>query len=75
MPSVLYLMWIPIVLMVLFWIGIIALTIYIVNKVTSKPDGAASAGQREAERVLKERYVRGEVSRDEYRAMLDDIRQ
>ena len=54
--------------MILFW-GII---IYIVIAFFKKGDGE---GEETAEDILKKRYARGEISKDEFERMKKDLRE
>ena len=49
--------------MVLFWGGLIALIVWGITKLTRRSD---SAPKRDPLDVAKERYARGEISREEF---------
>ncbi len=49
--------------MVLFWGGLIALVVWGIAKLTKQSD---SASKRDPLDVAKERYARGEISREEF---------
>lgn len=55
-------------LMLAFWVGLVWLLVSLVRG----PAGPARTG--EAERILAERYARGELDAEEYRRRLQDIR-
>lgn len=57
--------------MVLFWAGIILLVFYMVKLLTQK--NGAEKKEIRAEEILKERYARGEISREEFERMKKDI--
>lgn len=56
------------VMMILFWGGLVALTIWIVHTVRPdrRHDGAAPPPPSRPDEVLAERYARGEIDDDEY---------
>jgi putative membrane protein len=51
------------ILVVLFWGGIIALIFWGVNKLTRQH---GSSGEKTALDIAKERYARGEISREQF---------
>ena len=55
--------WVGMLVMALFWIGVILLIVWGVSNLASprQPNVAASA-----EEILKQRYARGEISREEF---------
>jgi putative membrane protein len=66
--------------MFIFWGGVIGLVIIAIRAVArSNRDGnepRSSSYQREnPKEILKERYARGEISRDEYLAMRRDLEE
>lgn len=71
--------WIGFLLNILFFVivfgGIIWLVVWAVRRTTggggSSPSGAA--GLPSPREVLQTRYVRGEITRDQYLAMLNDL--
>lgn len=58
------------ILMWLFWIGIIAVIVWLVLAATRR--GSASGG-RSALDILEERYARGEIDRADYEARRQDL--
>ena len=56
------------VFMILFWILLIVVVIFLVKKSLSGPGGGESA-----EDILKKRYARGEISKEEFERMKKDI--
>jgi len=64
------LLWLVLLLIPMF--SIVALIIYLVLRESKTTDGAAG---KSAAMVLDERYARGEISRDEYLRMKEDISQ
>jgi len=59
-------------LMILFWVLIIAGIIVLVKWLASGATPGASPGKRALE-ILKERYARGDITRDQYEQMRRDI--
>jgi putative membrane protein len=58
----------------LFWIGLIVLVVWLVVRVVS---GGATRGdpQELPEQILKRRYARGEIDKEEYERRLSDLRR
>lgn len=60
--------------MILFWIAIIAITVWIVKLISDRSEGGG--GRRSADRsldILNERYARGEIDKEEYDRRKQDI--
>jgi putative membrane protein len=63
-------------LMLLFWGGIITLAFVAVRAVLNsgnKPDSKSGMDSPHALGILKERYARGEIDREEFQRMKDDL--
>lgn len=60
------------VLMVLFWVGIVVLAVWLVRGLFPPPSPRARE-QTDARTILAQRYARGEISREEYDRMLADL--
>lgn len=65
-------------MMVLFWGGIIALAVWFVQALTRRETGEPSAGRPGSPswapvEAAKERYARGEISRDEFLQIRKDL--
>ena len=62
--------------MLLFWVGLIALAVWLVRGIFSH-DGwrpAAPAGREpSAGEILDQRYVRGEITREQHQLMRQDV--
>ena len=60
--------------MVAFWGGIIALIIWGVSRLTRRTDsGSSDSGKRNPLDIAKERYAKGEISREEYEQLKKDL--
>ncbi|HEX6236879.1 MAG TPA: SHOCT domain-containing protein [Acidimicrobiales bacterium] len=62
-------MWLWGTLMMLTWVAVIAAAVWFVGR--SLTSGRSSSGARE---ILDERYARGELTTEEYRERLDQLR-
>ena len=64
------------VIMLLFWAVVLAVVIWLIVKLVARghPPGAET-GQSRAEEIVRERYARGEIDRDTYQRMLEDLRR
>ena len=62
-------------MMVLFWGGIIALLVWMVQSLTRREDGQGQPGapRRTALDIAKERYARGDISREEFEQIKRDL--
>ena len=58
------------VITTIFWVGIIVLIVWGVNKLIRTGKSAGSNGALE---IAKERYARGEISREEFEQIKKDI--
>ncbi len=56
--------------MVLFWGGLIALIVWGITKLTKQSD---SASKRDPLDAAKERYAKGEISREEFEQIKKDL--
>ena len=71
---------INIVLTVGILIGLVLLVIWAVRRFTNSQSGSylssgrSDSGMATAREILQTRYARGEISREEYQQMLEDIR-
>ena len=63
--------------MILFWIVIVVLAILVLRGVfTSPPERHVEVKRKRSPAALaKERYARGEISREEYQTILDDLKE
>ena len=61
--------------MALFWIVIIGFGILLLSKMFLQNQGSPSAGNESALTILKQRYARGELSKEEYETIRYDLEQ
>lgn len=61
------------VLMLLFWALLIAVVVYVVVMFTVKNKSGGTPTGKTALDLLKERYARGEISREEFQQMKKDL--
>jgi putative membrane protein len=62
--------------MVLWWIaGIVVLIVLVRLVVGAAPGGFSSRVDETPEQILKRRYARGEIDREEYQRRLEDLRR
>jgi uncharacterized membrane protein len=67
--------WVPnFILTIALIVGIVLLIIWLVRRVSSeRGTGQSLMGKKQPKDILQERYVSGEISRDEYQQILADI--
>jgi uncharacterized membrane protein len=68
-------MWGGAALMILFWIGIILLALWGFRRLFPDQRLPPPAPSRSALEIAQSRYSRGEISRDEYLALINDLTQ
>ncbi len=63
--------------MLIFWVLIIAGAVALIRWLWSGPSGSisASSGGETAEDILKNRYAKGEIDKQEFESKLQDIRK
>lgn len=62
--------------MILFWVGLIALAVWLVGSLFGRNSRQIpSSGERElnARQILDRRYARGEITREQYELMKQDL--
>ena len=65
-------------MMIFFWGAIIAVVVWAVQSLSRRDDGPAQSGAippRTPLEIAKERYARGEISRDEFEQMKRDLEE
>lgn len=67
--------WFGMIFMGLFWIVIIGLSIWLLSKIFPQNHGAQSTGGETPLDILKRRYARGELSKEEYETIRHDLEQ
>lgn len=67
--------WWGMIFMIIFWILIVIGAIYLIKWLieNSKKERDSSSGTKRALEILKERYARGEISREEYIQAKQDL--
>ncbi|MGB7217379.1 MAG: SHOCT domain-containing protein [Vicinamibacterales bacterium] len=61
--------------MLLWWVGGIFVLLLLVRLVAQAPGGFSPRGDETPEQILKRRYARGEIEREEYQRRLEDLRR
>jgi len=56
----------------IFWVAILVLIVYFIVQLFRRQTGYS--GQNDALRILQERYARGEIDRDTYERMKNDLK-
>jgi putative membrane protein len=57
--------------MILFWVAVVLLVIWLIKQLKG-PRGPATAGETPLE-ILKTRYARGEITREQYKEMREEL--
>lgn len=61
--------------MVLWWVAGIVVLVLLVRLVAGTTGGFPSRGDETSEQILKRRYAKGEIGREEYQSRLEDLRR
>ena len=62
------------ILMVVFWGGLIGLVVWGISRLIQGSDSGPSSGQRrDALDIAKERYAKGEISREQFEQIKKDL--
>jgi putative membrane protein len=61
--------------MALWWVGGIVILVLLVWLLARAADGSRRVGEETPEQVLKRRYAKGEIEREEYQRRLEDLRR
>ena len=61
--------------MVLWWGAGILILVLLVRLLARAVDGARHVSEETPEQVLKRRYAKGEIAREEYQRRLEDLRR
>jgi len=59
--------------MVLFWGGLILLVIWGIKKLSQRDGGGGGGGGRSALDIARERYARGEITKEQFEQMKKDL--
>ncbi len=69
--------WIGMILGAVIWlallVGIILLIVYGIRRLSHNAGSATSSQKSTAREILQERYARGEITREQYQQMLEDL--
>jgi putative membrane protein len=60
--------------MLIFWIVLIVLAVLLVRGLFQTNGSSRSSQPLSAHQILEQRYARGEINREQYLLMLDDIK-
>jgi putative membrane protein len=61
--------------MVLWWLVAIVVLVLVVRLVAGSLGGPSSRADESPEQILKRRYAKGEIEREEYQRRLEDLRR
>lgn len=61
--------------MALWWVVGIVVLVLLVRVVAGSAGGPSPRGEDTPEQILKRRYAKGEIGREEYQQRLDDLRR
>lgn len=61
--------------MVLWWVAGIVVLVLLVRLVAGAGGGLSPRSDETPEQILKRRYAKGEIKRDEYQRRLEDLRR
>ncbi len=64
---------IGLIFMILFWVAVIAGIVWLVRTMGGSNTQLQMPGDANARDILDQRYARGELTRDEYEAMKQDL--
>jgi putative membrane protein len=61
--------------MVLWWVAGLVILVVLVRLAVGATGGAMARTDETPEQILKRRYAKGEIERDEYQRRLEDLRK
>jgi putative membrane protein len=61
--------------MVLWWVAGIVVLVWLVRLVAGSAGGVPTRGDDSPEQILKRRYAKGDIEREEYQRRLEDLRR
>lgn len=60
-------------MMILFWVAIIIFIVWIVREMSGKNHSDKTSGPKTSIDILKERYAKGEITKEQFESMKKDI--
>lgn len=60
-------------MMILFWVAIIIFIVWIVREMGGKNHSDKTSGPKTSIDILKERYAKGEITKEQFESMKKDI--
>ena len=61
--------------MVLFWLALILIVFYIIQKINEDRGGGRKKGQKSALDILEERYAKGEIEKSEFEEKKKNLKE
>jgi putative membrane protein len=58
---------------IIFWAGIITLVIWAIRKYTRRESGMSSNSQQSPLEIVKQRYAKGEITKEQYEQLKKDL--
>jgi putative membrane protein len=62
-------------LMWVFWVVVVALIAYLIIRAAGSSGSGTGGGGDSPEAILKRRYAKGEINKEQYEQMLQDLRR
>jgi putative membrane protein len=59
----------------IFWVVVLVVVVFVIVRLLGTSSGRPKVRGEAAEEILKSRYARGEISKDDYERMLNDLRR
>ena len=65
----------PMIFMALFWVAVIVLVIWALNRFTKGNDVLSNISGKSADEIAKERYAKGEITKKEFEDIKKELRK